>query len=119
MKLRTALGSALAALALVLPMAVPAQAAEGAFHYTYVDGFGQERLVDLHDPVSGKCVNLHGVGHDDVLPGYGPHNETDTAATVYVGASCTGAEWRLRAHGRPARDDLELRSVRFDAPDAR
>lgn len=119
MKLRTALGSALAALALVLPLAGPAQAAQGDFHYTYVDGFGQERLVDLHDPVSGKCINLHGVGDDEVPPGYAPHNETDTAATVYVGANCTGAEWRLRAHGRPTRDALELRSVRFDAPDLR
>ncbi|WP_326799732.1 hypothetical protein OG946_33745 [Streptomyces sp. NBC_01808] len=118
MKLRTALGTCLAALALVLPMAGPAQAAQGEFHYKYVDGFGQERQVDLHDPVSGKCINLYGVGDDDVPPGYGPHNDTDTAATVYRGANCTGAEWRLKAHGRPARDALELRSVRFDAPDA-
>ncbi|MFW6690851.1 hypothetical protein [Streptomyces sp. MAR4 CNX-425] len=119
MKLRTALGACLAALALVLPAAGPAQAAQGDFHYTYVDGFGQEQHVALHDPVSGKCVNLYAVGDDEKTPGYGPHNDTDTAVTVYRGANCTGPEWRLKAHGRPARDALELRSLRFDAPEAR
>jgi hypothetical protein len=120
MKLRSAFGACVAALALVLPTAGPAQAAQGEFHYKYVGSSGLERLVTLHDPASGECKNLYGVGDDAVPAGYGPHNDTDTAVTVYLGANCTGAAWRLMAHGRPARDDLELRSVRFDAPvDAR
>ncbi|GAA3090697.1 hypothetical protein GCM10017562_72070 [Streptomyces roseofulvus] len=116
MKLRSTLGASLGALALVLSTAGSAQAAQGEFHYKYVDGFGQENTVTLHDPHSGKCINLDAVGEDDELPGYGPHNDTDTAVTVYVGANCEGPEWRLKAHGKPAKDTLELRSVRFDAP---
>lgn len=118
MKLRSTLGASLGALALVLSTAGSAQAAQGEFHYKYVDGFGQENTVTLHDPHSGKCINLYAVGEDDELPGYGPHNDTDTAVTVYVGANCEGPEWRLKAHGKPAKDTLELRSVRFDAPTA-
>ncbi|MFE6225018.1 MULTISPECIES: hypothetical protein [unclassified Streptomyces] len=118
MKLRSTLGASLGALALVLSTAGSAHAAQGEFHYKYVDGFGQERHVTLHDPHSGKCVNLYAVGDEDALPGYGPHNNTDTAVTVYVGAGCEGDSWRLKAHGKPAKDTLELRSLRFDAPAA-
>ncbi|MFD4240500.1 hypothetical protein ACFWP3_02655 [Streptomyces sp. NPDC058525] len=118
MKLRTTLGAGLGALALILSMAGSAQAAEGDFTYKYVDGYGVERLVALHNPHSGKCINLYAVADDDEQPGYGPHNDTDTAVTVYVGANCQGPEWRLRAHGQPAKDSLEVRSVRFDAPNA-
>ncbi|MFE2245502.1 hypothetical protein [Streptomyces lavendulae] len=116
MNLRTTLGAGLSALALVLSMAGSAQAAQGNFTYKYVDGYGVERVVTLHDPHSGKCINLHAVGDDEEQPGYGPHNDTDTAVTVYLGANCQGPEWRLKAHGKPAKDTLEVRSVRFDAP---
>ncbi|WP_327280612.1 hypothetical protein OG723_38245 [Streptomyces sp. NBC_01278] len=119
MKLRTTLGATLGALTLVLSMAGSAQAAQGDFHYKYVDGYGQERHVTLHDPHSGKCINLHAVGNDDELPGYAPHNKTDTAVTVYLGANCEGPDWRLKAHGKPASDKLEVRSVRFDDADAK
>ncbi|WP_330457076.1 hypothetical protein OIB37_09375 [Streptomyces sp. NBC_00820] len=117
MKLRTTLGASLGALALALSMAGSAQAAQGSFHYKYVDGYGQEQHVALADPHSGKCINLYGVGDDEELPGYGPQNDTDTAVTVYLGANCEGSAWRLRAHGKPAKDTLEVRSVRFDAPE--
>ncbi|MFE3767292.1 hypothetical protein ACFXPI_36665 [Streptomyces sp. NPDC059104] len=116
MKLRSTVGACLGALTLVLSFAGSAQAAQGNFHYKYVDGHGQEQFATLHDPHSGKCINLYPVGHDDEQPGYGPHNDTDTAVTVYLGANCQGAEWRLKAHGNPAKDTLEVRSVRFDAP---
>ncbi|WP_329453923.1 hypothetical protein [Streptomyces sp. NBC_01497] len=116
MKLRTTLVSGLGSLALVLSLAGSAQAAQGDFHYKYVDGFGQEQQVALHDPLSGHCINLHAVSDDEALPGYGPHNDTDTAVTVYLGGNCQGSEWRLKAHGKPAKDTLEVRSVRFDAP---
>ncbi|MFE9222658.1 hypothetical protein ACFYN3_41010, partial [Streptomyces lavendulae] len=59
MNLRTTLGAGLSALALVLSMAGSAQAAQGNFTYKYVDGYGAERQVTLHDPHSGKCINLH------------------------------------------------------------
>lgn len=116
MKPRTSLGACLGTLALVLSMAGSAQAAEGNFHYKYIDGYGQERVVTLHNPLSGHCINLYAVGDDDELPGYGPHNETDTPVTVYLGASCKGPSWRLKAHGNPAKDTLEVRSVRFEDP---
>ncbi|MGW4561240.1 hypothetical protein ACWEN3_02165 [Streptomyces sp. NPDC004561] len=116
MKIRSTLGSGLGALALALAMAGSAQAAQGNFHYKYVDDHGQERYATLHDPHSGKCINLYSVGDDTELPGYAPHNETDTAVTVYLGANCEGPDWRLKAHGAPAKDTLEVRSVRFDAP---
>ncbi|WP_327255734.1 hypothetical protein [Streptomyces sp. NBC_01244] len=113
MKLRTAVAAAAAAFSMVLSLPGSAFAAEGYFHYKYVDAFAQEQHVTLHDPHSGKCVNLYAVGDDEVQPGYGPHNDTDSAVVVYAGANCQGAEWRLRAHGNPARDDLLVRSVRF------
>lgn len=113
MKLRTTAAAALAAFALVLSLPGSALAAEGYFNYKYVDDYGQEQHVTLHDPVSGKCVNLHAVSDDDVQPGYGPHNATNSAVVVYAGANCQGPEWKLRAHGRPATDELEVRSVRF------
>ncbi|MEV6956612.1 hypothetical protein [Streptomyces sp. NPDC051183] len=114
MKLRNTAAAAVAALALVLSLPGSALAAQGNFSYKYVDGFGQQQKVALHDPHSGQCINLYVVGDERNTPGYGPHNETDRAVTVYAGAGCTGAEWRLKAHGKPARDDLYVRSVRFD-----
>ncbi|MFD8146786.1 hypothetical protein [Streptomyces sp. NPDC059708] len=116
MKLRSTLGACLGAVTLVLSMTGSAQAAEGYFHYKYVDDWGQEQVVTLHDPRSGHCINLYAVGDDDQVPGYGPHNQTDTAVTVYLGASCQGASWRLKANGNPAKDTLEVRSVRFGDP---
>ncbi|GGZ76888.1 hypothetical protein [Streptomyces subrutilus] len=113
MKLRNTAGAALAAFALVLSLPASAFAAQGYFHYKFVDGFGQEQHITLHDPHSGKCINLYGVGDDDEEPGYGPHNDTDAAVTVYLGVGCSGPEWTLRAKGKPARDDLQVRSVRF------
>ncbi|MFE3204489.1 hypothetical protein ACWGR4_34875 [Embleya sp. NPDC055664] len=117
MKLRNAAGAAVAALALVLSLPGTSVAAEGGFHYKYVDESGQEHQVTLHDPRSGVCIDLYGVGSDDVPPGYGPHNDTDSWVTVYQGAHCAGAEWRLKPHGNPARDDLKVRSVLFDVTD--
>lgn len=114
MKLRNTAAAALAAVALVLTLPGSALAAQGSFTYKYVDHFGQQQHVALHDPHSGKCINLYAVGDDEVPAGYGPHNDTDTAVTVYLGANCEGPEWKLRAKGQPARDALEVRSVRFD-----
>ncbi|MFJ9074761.1 hypothetical protein ACIRO3_05840 [Streptomyces sp. NPDC102278] len=114
MKLRHTAAAALASFALILSLPGSASAAVGEFHYKYVDEFGQEQPVVLQNPHSGKCINLYVVGEDDELPGYGPQNSTDSTVTVYRGAGCTGPEWRLRPHGKPATDELEVRSVRFD-----
>ncbi|MFD7099834.1 hypothetical protein ACFV0B_15430 [Streptomyces xanthophaeus] len=118
MKLRNTVAAALGAFALVLTLPGSALAAQGDFLYKYVDQLGQEQHITLHDPHSGKCINLYAVGNDLVPPGYGPHNRTDTAVTLYLGASCTGDEWRLRANGNRASDRLEVRSIRFDDPNA-
>ncbi|MGC0421001.1 hypothetical protein [Embleya sp. AB8] len=117
MKLRNAAGAAVAAVALVLSLPGTSVAAQGAFHYKYVDDDGHERHATLHDPHSGRCINLYGVGSDKLEPGYAPHNDTDNWAKVYVGADCKGAEWRLKPHGKPATDALKLRSVRFGDAD--
>ncbi|MFJ3713085.1 hypothetical protein OG204_21040 [Streptomyces sp. NBC_01387] len=117
MKLRNAAAAGLAALALVLMLPGSALAATGEFHYKYVDDHGQEQFATVHDPQSGRCINLYGVDSDELPPGFGPHNQTDSWVTVYVGTDCQGPEWQLRPHGRPARDDLELRSVRFGLPE--
>ncbi|MER5869415.1 hypothetical protein [Streptomyces sp. NPDC002044] len=114
MKLRNTAAAALAAFALVLTLPGSASAAAGDFHYKYVDDRGHEERITLHDPHSGKCVNLYAVGDDEELPGYAPHNQTDSWVTVYVGAGCTGPEWRLRPKGNAASDRLDVRSVRFD-----
>ncbi|MFD3541712.1 hypothetical protein ACFWUQ_19760 [Streptomyces sp. NPDC058662] len=114
MKLRNTAAATLGALALALSFPASALAAEGYFGYKYVDGFGQEQRQALSHPHSGECINLHFVSDDDVRPGYAPHNATDSAAVVYADADCEGPEWRLRAGGNPARDDLKVRSVRFD-----
>ncbi len=80
------------------------------------EGCGQEQVVTLHDPASGHCIDLYAAVDDDALPGYGPHNQTDTPVTVYRGANCGGAGRRLKANGNPAKDTLELRSVRSGDP---
>ncbi|MFF3679954.1 hypothetical protein ACFYYS_39045 [Streptomyces sp. NPDC002120] len=115
MKLRNAAAAALAAFALALSMPGSAVAATGHFSYKYVTDLGHEETIVLTDPHSGKCINLRGVGSDELQPGYGPHNRTDTPVIVYKGANCTGSEYRLRANGNPARDDLLVRSVKFEA----
>ncbi|MGW7313202.1 hypothetical protein [Streptomyces sp. NPDC054854] len=118
MKLRNTVAATLGALTLVLSLPGSALAATGDFSYKYVTDLGHEERITLHDPHSGKCINLYAVGDDELTPGYGPHNRTNTPVTVYSGALCTGREWRLRANGNPATDQLEVRSVRFDAPAA-
>ncbi|MEU9081055.1 hypothetical protein [Streptomyces sp. NPDC048357] len=115
MKLRNAAAAALAAFALALSLPGSALAATGEFSYKYVTDLGHEETQVLTDPHSGKCINLRFVGSDELQPGYGPHNRTDTPVIVYKGANCTGPEYRLRANGNPARDDLEVRSVKFEA----
>ncbi|MFD5098316.1 hypothetical protein [Streptomyces albidochromogenes] len=116
MKLRNAAAATVAAFALALSMPGTAVAAQGQFHYKYVDDMGRQQSVTLHDPSSGECINLYATGDDDALPGYGPHNDTDSVATVYFDVDCEGDQWHLRPHGKPARDDLEMRSVRFGFP---
>ncbi|GAA2789021.1 hypothetical protein [Streptomyces showdoensis] len=114
MRLRHSLAAACGALALTATLATPAHAATGDFHYKAVGQNGSPILVTLHDPESGTCLTLPEVADPDASePAFAPHNDTDEYALVFTGPECTGAEWRLRPHGRPASDRLKLRSVVF------
>ncbi|MFD8980396.1 hypothetical protein [Streptomyces sp. NPDC059564] len=115
MKLRNALAATLGALALTLSMSGSALAASGEFHYTYKEADGQVREGALSDPQNDSCVNLFGVGSDEIPAGYGPQNSTDGWVTLYVGADCNedSPQWVLRPEGNRATDDLKVRSVKF------
>ncbi|MFI5979428.1 hypothetical protein ACIBEA_00985 [Streptomyces sp. NPDC051555] len=116
MKLRSAVTAGLAGLVLALAVPGSAFAATGQFSYTFTDDHGQVLTVALHDPSSDTCVNLPYVGSEWVEPGHTPHNATDEPVTVFKGANCTGPEWKLRAHGKPATEQLKVRSVWFHGP---
>ncbi|MFJ7209101.1 hypothetical protein ACIQWR_36915 [Streptomyces sp. NPDC098789] len=116
MKLRSAVTAGLAGLVLALAVPGSAFAATGQFSYTFTDDQGRVLTVALHDPSSEECVNLPYVGSEWVEPGHSPHNSTDELVTVFRGANCTGPEWKLRAHGKPATEQLKVRSVWFHGP---
>ncbi|MEV7275382.1 hypothetical protein [Streptomyces sp. NPDC093111] len=114
MRLRHSLAAACGALALTAVLATPAHAATGDFGYKVVGQNGAPILVTLHDPESGECITLPEVADPNSSePAFAPHNDTDAWALVFTGPECTGDEWRLRPHGRPASDRLKLRSVVF------
>lgn len=117
MRLRIAVAAFAAATAVVLGLPGTALAADGQFHYTFVDATGTEQRATLQDPYSGECINLRAVGSDDLRPGYAPHNQTASWVTVFQGADCNGPPgppaWRLPPRGEPAGAQLEVRSVRF------
>lgn len=115
MRLRTSAATVVAAsLAFLFTLSGTAAAATGQFAYKYHGLEGQLRTAVLQDPPSGECVTLPEVADPDASsPAVAPWNDTDAWATVYSEADCTGREWNLRPHGRPATERLELRSVMF------
>ncbi|MFI5616574.1 hypothetical protein [Streptomyces sp. NPDC051567] len=113
MKLRNTAAATFAAFALVLSFPGSSLAAEGQFHYKFRDG-GEVHHATLHDPRNGRCIDLYGTDAEN--PGFGPHNETDTYVTLYLDSDCEGSEYRLKPHGKPTKDTLKVRSVRFDEP---
>ncbi|MEV5973719.1 hypothetical protein [Streptomyces sp. NPDC051921] len=117
MRLRHTLAAACGALALTAALASPAHAATGDFAYRVTGLNGGPVHVTLHDPASGECVTLAEVADPSASePAFAPHNDTDEYALVFTEPDCTGDQWTLRPHGRPASDRLKLRSVVFLGP---
>ncbi|WP_329019885.1 hypothetical protein [Streptomyces sp. NBC_00690] len=105
---------ALGALALVVPLASPASAAEGDFHYRYTGLNGQPQPGVLVDPPSQRCVVIpEAANPGSSSPAFGPRNDTGSVAIVYTEPDCTGQSFRLRPHGEQTTDRLQLRSVIF------
>ncbi|MBW5420300.1 hypothetical protein GKQ77_01775 [Streptomyces sp. BG9H] len=114
MHLRRSATAALGALALVLAAPTSASAADGQFRYTYLTEEGYEAVGFLNNPPSGQCINLHGVGSDDLPPGHSPKNRTDATAVVFLNADCEGdVFFSLRPHTGGGSERLKVRSVVF------
>lgn len=114
MRRRTSVAAALSALALLAATPGSASAATGQFRYTYTTGEGYEAVGFLNDPPSSECINLFGVGSDDLAPGHSPKNRTDTVATVFLNADCEGDSYfSLRPHTGGGSERLKVRSVVF------
>ncbi|MFJ3976516.1 hypothetical protein [Streptomyces sp. NPDC090021] len=90
MRLRTALASSTAALALVLSAASPSSAAIGEFQYTTVDLNNIQVRQRLIDPVDEECINLDSTAN---LPALLGRNFTNKQATVFRDADCEGDVW--------------------------
>ncbi len=114
MRLRHAMTAALGALVLVTTVPTSAVAATGQFRYTYTTDEGYEAVGFLNDPPSRRCINLKGVGSDDLAPGHSPKNRTDATATVFLRADCEGDQFfSLRPRTGGGSERLKVRSVVF------
>lgn len=104
----------LGALALMVPLASPAHAANGDFHYRYTGLNGQPQQGVIPDPPSRRCLVIpEAANPGSSSPAFGPRNDTDSIALVYTEPDCTGESFRLRPHGEQTTDRLLLRSVTF------
>jgi hypothetical protein len=108
-RIRTTFAAAACAVGIALSFPVSAHAADGPFFYSYGDG----RTGVLDSPPSRECVTLPEVADESVPPAHTPYNGTDSAATVFTGADCTGDHFTLRPDGGHASARLKLRSVVF------
>ncbi|GLF94992.1 hypothetical protein [Streptomyces yaizuensis] len=114
MRLRHTVAAVCSSLALTAVLSTPAHAATGDFHYRFIALDGRPQSATLHDPPSDTCVPLPEVADPGASsPAFAPHNDTDSFAIVFTEPDCTGQSWTLRPHGRPASDNLLLRSVVF------
>ncbi|MFF1356736.1 hypothetical protein [Streptomyces sp. NPDC058297] len=117
MRRRSTVAASLAAFALALSLPASAHAATGDFSYKFVGLDGRTQSVTLHDLPSYQCVTLPEVADPDSSePAFAPHNDTDSWAMVFTEPDCEGDSWTLRPHGRPATDQLKLRSVFLTSP---
>ncbi|MFI9270792.1 hypothetical protein ACIGXM_08795 [Kitasatospora sp. NPDC052896] len=107
MRFRQTVAAALGALALVVAVPNSAYAATGSFEYK----FGPGLPATLHDPESGRCVNLFGATPND--PAFAPRNFTDATATVFLDFNCDGDTYYVMNPGKQLGDRLKLRSVIF------
>lgn len=114
MRFRHSVAAALGALTLVVTLPASAHGAEGQFRYTYATDEGYEAVGFLNNPPSEQCINLHGVGSNDLAPGHSPKNLTDATATVFLNADCEGdAYFTLRPRTGGGSERLQVRSVVF------
>ncbi|WP_030687471.1 hypothetical protein [Streptomyces sp. NRRL B-1347] len=111
MRLRTTLASALGALALVVTVPTPSNAATGNFLYTYRNAAGDPVPGGLANPKSLECINIPGATEE--IPAYAPKNLTLSVATVFVDADCDGDVFYVMNPGKILGDRLKLRSVVF------
>ena len=80
--------------------------------YTYTTGEGYEAVGSLNNSPSRECINLSGVGSDDLAPGHSPKNRTDAVATVFLNVDCKGDSFfSLRPHTGGGSERLKVRSV--------
>ncbi|MFH9821141.1 hypothetical protein [Streptomyces sp. NPDC017230] len=111
--LTAAAGAAASALALLLAVSGSAAAATGQFRYSYTTADGYEAVGFLNDPASGECINLPAPGSAPGSASRAPRNLTDSTATVFLGADCSGDTYYTLRPGSGASDRLLVRSVVF------
>ncbi|MFB6894170.1 hypothetical protein ACFCX4_33225 [Kitasatospora sp. NPDC056327] len=108
MRLRNALLAATSAIALVLAVPVPANAAAGdEFRYKY----GTGSTGSLVEPRSRECIDLPGATAEQ--PAYAPRNLTGSTATAFLEFGCEGDTYYALRPGGHAGDRLLVRSVVF------
>ncbi|MFG2640645.1 hypothetical protein ACGFYP_06670 [Streptomyces sp. NPDC048370] len=113
MRLRTLATATACGLAVLFAAAPSASAAEGHFFYTVNDPADGPVLSYLANPRSGECLVLPEVADPSTEPAHSPRNHTDSTATVFTGADCSGDRFTLRPNGGHASERLKLRSVIF------
>lgn len=114
MRIRHSVAASLGALALVLTLSAPADAATGTFVYTYSGLDGSAQTATLENPPSGECITLPEVADpSSSSPAHSPLNRTDTTAVVFTDPGCEGDSFRLRPIGGHGSERLKLRSVLF------
>ncbi|MCM2419297.1 hypothetical protein [Streptomyces sp. RKAG293] len=114
MRIRHSAAASLGALALVLTLSAPADAAEGTFVYTYSGLDGSQQTATLSDPTSEECITLPEVADPSASsPAHSPLNRTDARAVVFTDPGCEGDSFTLRAFTGHGSERLKLRSVRF------
>ncbi|MFF4415763.1 hypothetical protein ACFYY8_24815 [Streptosporangium sp. NPDC001559] len=113
MRLHSAVAAAAGALMLVLAVPGSASAAVGQFRYSYKTADGYDAVGFINNPESRKCIDIQGAGSDGTSASYAPKNLTDSTATVFLEAGCTGDAFYSLRPGAGASERLLVRSVVF------
>ncbi|MBW5482513.1 hypothetical protein [Streptomyces bambusae] len=112
MRLRTTAAAVVGALALVLPASGQAFAADGDFHYTFVDHNGAEQSAQIRDLENDKCLPLEHTSAAE--PAVEVANETDAVALLFDNAECKGEPRAVAGPGERA-GDVHAVAVVFEA----